>query len=99
MLNTTVNAIIEDRARFARELEYLKEMAKDDLIDECIEMAENNFVKESVEELVDAGKAVEMMSSEDSVAEEREIKNILESKDDITFDEMIDLNMLVERTE
>ena len=97
MLDKTVNTIIRDRAVFARELEYIKEMAKDDLIDDCLELAENNYVKESLDELMEAKEAIDKMSGEDSISEEREVNNILEATEDLTFDQMIDLDMLVER--
>lgn len=92
MLNTTIDSMRVNRAKRARELEYLKEMANDDLIDSRIEYAESQYMRETSEELLEARALLDTISSEDSKAEEAEINRILESDHDLSFDEMIGLS-------
>ena len=89
MLTNKIDQIRESKARFAREVEYLKETALDDMIDERIEEAESQYVRETMEELEEAADMVNKLSGEeDVVAESVEIEKILNATEDITFEEM-----------
>lgn len=90
MLTNTIEAIRTERAKFIRDVEYIKETAKDDVLDNRMEVAESLYVRESVEELEEAADMVKKLSSEeDVVAESTEVETILNAEENITFNEMI----------
>lgn len=90
MLTNTIEAIRTERAKFIRDVEYIKETAKDDVLDNRMEVAESLYVRESVEELEEAADMVKKLSSEeDVVAESAEVETILNAEENITFNEMI----------
>lgn len=90
MLTNSIQALREERAKFVRGVEYIKETAIDDMIDERIERAESEYVRESVDELEEAADMVKRLSpEEDLVAEAAELDRILTAEDNITFNEMI----------
>ena len=90
MLTSTIDSIREDNARFAREVEYIRETALDDVIDQRIEVAERQFDNETIEELEEAVDMVKRLSNDEDVVEEAaEIEKILNAEGDITFNEMV----------
>lgn len=93
MIASIIDDVKARRAKFAREVEYLKETALDDEIDERTEVSESTFMtKETVDELKEAASYVDRMSGEeDLVQEAAEINYILTNGSDCTFDEMIGL--------
>lgn len=89
MVANIYESIREERAKFARDTEYLKEAVIEDVIDERLEVAESMYVKESEEELQEAADLVKSISAEpDTVQESAEIERILNAEKNITFDEM-----------
>ena len=95
MLKSSIDSLNESRAKFARNVEYLKETALDDMIDERTEMAESQFVGETMEELQEALEMVNDMTidSDTEVAlESEEVQRILDAENNITFNEMIGLD-------
>ena len=91
MMNT-MEYLKEERAKFARDVEYLKETSSDDVIDDRMEKAELLFESESLEDLMEAADFVERLSSEENVVESvDEINRIINAESDITFEEMIGL--------
>lgn len=90
MLTTAMDTIREQNARFARDVEYLKEGAKDDLIDDRTEIAEEKFHPETVEELQEAAEFAKKFTADDQLVQEKtEVERILAADHDLTFDEMI----------
>lgn len=90
MLTNTIDAIRKDRAKFARDIEYLKEMARDDELDLRVERAEEAYGTETIEELEEAADMVNQLTIEDEMAMESvEIETILNAEEDLTFDEMV----------
>ena len=61
MLRSSLVALQESRAKFARDVEYLRETALDDAIDERTDAAESTVVAESVDELTEALEMVDSM--------------------------------------
>lgn len=92
MLVGAMDSIRRDRAKFARDVEYVKETAKDDLVDHRLEVAESQYFSETVEELEEAANWADRISIEDEAAiSEKEITRIMEATEDLTFDEMAGL--------
>ena len=90
MLSGSLETIKRERAKFARDVEYLKEMAIDDVVDDRTEIAESLINKETIEELKEAADMVQKLSGEvNMVAENAEIDMIMNAESNITFDEMI----------
>ena len=91
MITSILNGMKEDRAKFVRDLAYIRENAEEDLLMERVEKAEKYVGKarvDSFESYVEAATTLDSMP--DSYPEDDdEIKRILESTDDLTFDEMI----------
>ena len=67
----------------------LREMAREDVVDDRTEVAESQYVKETIEDYKEAAEIIDQLSSDDSKEEAAEIQRIMEATDDITFDEMI----------
>lgn len=90
MLANPIDTIRENKARFLRDVEYLKETAIDDMIDERTEVAESVYETEKMEELIEAAEMVNKLSGdEDVVTESEEVQRILDAKEDMTFEEMV----------
>lgn len=93
MLSGSLETIKMERAKFARDVEYQKEIAFDDYIDERTEIAESLINKETIEELQEAADMVNRLSGEvNMVAENAEIERIMNAESDLTFDEMIGID-------
>jgi hypothetical protein len=88
MLNGVINDIIRERASFLHEVEFIREMANEDIIADRVEKAESLFVKETAEDLMEAKQMVLDMPA-DETQDEREISKMCESTKDMSFDEMI----------
>ena len=94
MLTNPIESIKLENAKFARDVEYIKETALDDEIDERIEVAESQYAGESYEELEEAVAMVNKMpAEEDLVQEAAEINRILNADENLTFEEMADLEV------
>ena len=91
MISNVIDDIQRDRATFTRDAEYLKETAYDDIIDERLEVAESQYIRESVEELQEAADLLDQLSADvDTVNDIREVENIMNATGTITFEEMTD---------
>ena len=89
MLTGILESVKRDRAKSARNIEYLREMAREDVVDDRTEVAESQYVKETIEDYNEAAEMIDQLSSDESKEEAAEIQRIMEATDDITFDEMI----------
>ena len=92
MLTSTINNIAYDRAKRAREIEYIKEIAKDDVVDERVLAAESTIIKETTYDYLEAAELLDSISDDDTALESAEIDRILSAEDDITFNEMADID-------
>ena len=92
MLTNPIESIKLENAKFARNVEYLKETALDDVLDDRVEVAESQYVGESIEEMEEAAQMVNKMPANENLVEESaEIDRIMNAEDNITFEEMINL--------
>ena len=92
MLTNPIESIRIENAKFARNIEYIKETALDDQIDERVEAAESDYAPESIEELEEAAAMVNRLpEDEDPVEESAEIDRILNATENITFEEMANI--------
>ena len=67
MLNYSVDSIREERARFARDVEYLREMANDDFTDERFFTLESKFgTNETYEDYLEAASIMEQIVVDES---------------------------------
>ena len=90
MLTNPIESIKLENAKFARNVEYLKETAIDDVLDDRVEVAESQYVGESIEEMEEAAHMVNKMPANENLVEESaEIDRIMNADDNITFEEMI----------
>jgi len=99
MLNSILDNIKLERAKFARDVEYLTEMAIEDEVDDILEAAEEEVLGtiETSDMLLEAAAELDKISDEDTEFSNSEIQRIMEATEDMTFDEMIDLDSFVER--
>lgn len=89
MLVSPIEDIRRANAEFARDVEYLKETALDDQLDDRIAIAESQFEAETIEELEEAVELVKRLPDEEDVVEEKaEVDRILSADKNLTFDEM-----------
>ena len=92
MLTNPIESIRIENAKFARNVEYIKETALDDQIDERVEAAESEYYPESIEEMEEAAAMVNRLpEDEDPVEESAEIDRILNATENITFEEMANI--------
>lgn len=88
MITNTIDSLTRARAERAREIEYLREIAKDDVIDNRLNIAESMYVRETTEDYLEAAELVDSISEDDSGLRDVELNRILNAKGDITFNEM-----------
>ena len=88
MLTGTLNKIREERATLIRDIEYIREMASEDEIDDRFFDLELMNVKESGNIYAEAAETVKQIPVDDSFQKE-EIERILNSDHNLSFDEML----------
>jgi hypothetical protein len=88
MLVGTLNKIREERAALIRDVEYIREMALEDAVDDRLFDLEMRTVKESGNIYAESAKTIEQIPVDDSFRNE-EIARILNSDRNLTFDEML----------
>ena len=93
MITNILTGLKEDRAKFVRELAYIRENAEEDLIADRVEKAERALGRKSddFESFVEAVSIVDTMDDDYATEDAEEINRILEANNDLTFDEMIGL--------
>ena len=92
MITSILSGLKKDRAKFVRELAYIREDAEENLYMERVEKAERAKGKVKVddfESFVEAATILETMPDDYNEEDDAELTRILESTDDLTFDEMI----------
>ena len=88
MLTGTLNKIREERAALVRDLEYIREMAAEDAIDDRLFDIELMNIKESGNIYAEAAQTVNQIPTDDSFRNE-EIVRILNADRNLSFDEML----------
>ena len=88
MLTGTLNKIREERAARIRDVEYIREMAADDAVDDRLFDIEMKTVKESGNIFAEAAETVAQIPTDESFRQE-EINRILNADHNLTFDEML----------
>ena len=88
MLTGTLNKIREERASRVRDLEYIREMAADDAIDDRLFDLELRTMKESGNIYAESAETVAQIPSDEAFRAD-EIKRILDADHNLSFDEMI----------
>jgi len=92
MIATGIEEVRMNNAKFARDVEYIRETELDDRIDMLTEQAESLFVGEDISELKEASEMVDKLTTDDEeMCESAELDRILSAKESITFNEMIGL--------
>ena len=91
MITGILGDIKKDRAKFVRELAYIRENAEEDYLADRVEKAERAFggKADTFENYAEAATIIETMSDDESAEDASELQKILESVEDLTFDEMI----------
>lgn len=88
MFTDSLANIQRKRAEYARDVEFMREMASDDLIDDITAKTEQLYLKESVIDDEEIELIMEKITGEDDMSE-KEIQRIMEATEDMTFDEMV----------
>ena len=99
MLNTLIDNIKLERAKFSRDVEYLRELAIEDNLDDIMEGVEEEMLgsMDTSAELLEAAEDLEKLSDEDEEFSNNEITKIMEATEDMTFDELIDVDSYIEK--
>ena len=89
MLTGALNKMREERARFARDIEELRQMYMEDSIDDReVEMDLTYGAADDPDELKVAADVLDKIPEEDDFTD-REINTILNSDHDLSFDELV----------
>lgn len=88
MLTGILDSIRRERAEFIHELSFIKEMANEDIIADRVDVAESQYVRETLDDVKLANQMVSEMTVDDK-EDEAEINYLLEATGDVTFDEMV----------
>ena len=88
MLTGTLNKIREEKASRIRDVEYIREMAADDAVDDRLFELEMKNMHESGNIYAESAETVEQIPTDDSFRQE-EINRILNADHNLTFNEML----------
>lgn len=88
MLTGTLNKIREEKASRLRDVEYIREMAQEDAIDDRLFDLDLKMVNESGNIYAESAETVEQIPTDDSFRTE-EINRILNADHNLSFDEML----------
>jgi hypothetical protein len=89
MIENILTEAKRERAEFAREVAYIREMHYDDEIDDIMDKVDNNIYHESSDDYKEAMEVAIMMQESYPEEDAAEMKRIMEATDNISFDEMI----------
>lgn len=86
-----IAAMREKRAIFSRDVEYVREMASDDEILPLLEKVESHFnvCTDTISNYKEVENILSEMPTDFTAEENAEIRRILESTEDMTFQDMI----------
>lgn len=89
MLNNVVDSIRNEEAQFVHELAFVREINEEDKLADVMDKVESRYMRETSEDFMEAKKMVDRMPSEITTEDADEVNTLLESTNDISFDEMI----------
>ena len=88
MITGIIDSIKRERARVVHELSFVREMAKEDVIADRVNVAESQYVRETLDDIKNANDILLEMP-EDKVTDLAEIEYLLEATEDVDFNDMI----------
>lgn len=88
MIVGTLNKIREEKANLVRDIEYIREMASEDAIDDRLFDLEMRTVTETGNIYAESVETVEKIPVDDSFRQE-EVNRILDADHNLSFDEML----------
>ena len=88
MIVGTLNKIREEKANLVRDIEYIREMAAEDAVDDRLFDLELRTVNESENIYAESAETVEQIPTDDSFRQE-EVNRILNADHNLSFDEML----------
>ena len=88
MLTGTLNKIREERAQRIRDVEYIREMAQEDAIDDRLLDLELRTVAESGNIYSESAETAAQISTDTQFIQE-EVQRILDADHNLSFDEML----------
>lgn len=99
MLGNIIDDIKLERAKFARDIEYLTEEYLTDEVDDIVESVSEDVLgfRETSDMLLEATADLDRISDNDDNYSKMEIDKIMEATDDMTFDELIGANEMANR--
>lgn len=89
MLNNVVDSIRNEEAQFVHELAFVREINNEDKLADVMDRVESRYMKETSEDFMEAKEMVDKMPVNTGIEDVNEINTLLESANDISFDEMI----------
>lgn len=88
MLTGTLNKIREEKAERIRDVEYIRSISQDDMLEDRFFDVEMRTVKESGNIFAESAETIEQIPTDESFRQE-EIDRILNSDRKLSFDDMI----------
>ena len=88
MLTGTINTMREERAAKAADIEYMREMAREDAFDDRMMKLDNSLLTSDSSVIREAVEAVDKIPADDGFRQ-KEQERILNASHDLTFDQMI----------
>ena len=88
MLTGTLNKIRKEKAARIRDVEYIREMAQDDAIDDRLFDIELRTLKETGNIYAESAETIKQIPTDESFRDE-EINRILNADHNLSFDEML----------
>jgi len=89
MIENILTEAKRERAEFAREVAYIREMHYDDEIDDIMDKVDSNIYHESSDDYKEAMEVAIMMQESYPEEDAAEMQRIMEATDNLSFDEMI----------
>ena len=88
MLTGSINSMRQERAAKASDIEYLREMAREDAIDDRMMQLDNSLLTCDSSVIREATEAVDKIPTDDNFRQQEQ-NRILNATHDLTFDQMI----------
>mgnify|MGYP004556333689 CR=1 FL=1 len=96
MIENILSNAKRERAEFARDIAYIREMSLDDEVDDIMEKVDRNIYSESSDDYKEAINVVNMMQESYPDEDAAEMERIMEATHNISFDEMIGVEPMEE---
>lgn len=96
MIESILNGAKRERAEFAREIAYIREMTSDDAVDDIMDKVDKVLYTESSDDYREAVNVMNMMQESYPEEDAAEMDRIMEATHNISFDEMIGVEPMEE---